>query len=281
MRVGASVWPGYEPMFLARHLGYYNKEQIRLLDFPSATEVIRAYRNRAIDAASVTLDEALLLAETMPGQRIVLVCDFSNGADAIVARPPLRSMAELKGRRIAVESGALGAFVLSRALAIAGMATADVTMVSVPVNEHRRAYRTGSVDAVVTFDPTRAQLLADGARQVFASSEIPGEIVDVIVTHADVLESNRPALEAFVAGWFHALDFLHRQGVSPDAAGESFKLLELPDRAANLRLLSPSTEGLTGSIQKMSALMRERGLLLRPGRPELGVDDRVVRAARP
>ncbi len=100
LRVGSNVWPGYEPLFLARDLGLFGGAPIQLLEFPSSTEVIRAYRNGAIDVAAVTADEALLLAESNPGQRIILVCDVSRGADVILARPAATSMSDLRGRRI-------------------------------------------------------------------------------------------------------------------------------------------------------------------------------------
>lgn len=67
LRVGANVWPGYEPLFLAESLGYYNGQNIEIITFPSSAEVMRAYRNQAIDVAAVTADEALQISETLPG----------------------------------------------------------------------------------------------------------------------------------------------------------------------------------------------------------------------
>jgi len=78
LRVGANVWPGYEPLFMARNLGYSDDQTVQLITLPSAAEVMRAYRNHAIDVAALTADEALQVAEMLPGQTIVLVCDFSQ-----------------------------------------------------------------------------------------------------------------------------------------------------------------------------------------------------------
>ena len=293
LRVGANIWPGYEPLFLARDLGYYGGQPVQLLSFLSTTEVIRAYRNGALDVAAVTADEALMLAETLPDQRILLVCDFSLGADVILAKPQFPSLPDLKGRRIGVETTALGAYMLARALARAGMTAHDVTVVPMPLDEHEAAFRQDRVDAVVTFEPSRSRLLAAGAVPVFDSSQIPGEIVDVLLTRAEKMDAARQPLTALVRGWFKALDYLRqnpadaarrmalRQQLTPEALVGSLQLLKFPDREANLRLLGASTNNLATTLRQLSAIMREHKLLERPFDPAALPDPRFIPLAPP
>jgi len=92
LRVGANIWPGYEPLFLAQSLGYYEGQNIELITFPTSTETMRAYRNHAIDVAALTLDETLQVSGSLPNQHIAMVSDFSNGADAVLAKPQFKSM---------------------------------------------------------------------------------------------------------------------------------------------------------------------------------------------
>src|SRR3954465_6811622 len=120
LRIGTNVWVGSEPLYLARELGYLDPGTVQLVEYPSASEVLRAYRNQAIDGMVISLDELFGLAVDGLQPRIILVVDVSHGADAVVGRQNMRTMNDLKGKRIAVESGALGAFVLSRALTLNG-----------------------------------------------------------------------------------------------------------------------------------------------------------------
>ncbi|HKW38695.1 MAG TPA: ABC transporter substrate-binding protein, partial [Burkholderiales bacterium] len=175
LRVGTNVWIGCEPLYLARELGLMNPRTIQLVEYPSASEVLRAFRNEAIDAMVISLDELYGLASEGLKPRVVLVVDVSHGADAVVGRAGMRSMKDLKGRRVAVESGALGAFVLSRALALNGMQASDVKLVQLESNEQPGAFEKGQVDAAVTFDPYRGELLRAGAVSLFDSTQIPGE----------------------------------------------------------------------------------------------------------
>ena len=126
------------------------------LSYPSSSEVIRAYRNGDLEAVAITIDETFLLAETQPNIRIVLVTDISNGADVILAKPEIQSLKDLKGRRVGVESTALGAFVITRALGQVGLSPKDIEIVSLGVSEQERAFKQGIVDAVVTFEPVRS-----------------------------------------------------------------------------------------------------------------------------
>jgi NitT/TauT family transport system substrate-binding protein len=116
LKVGTNVWPGYEPAYLARDLGYIDQQDFILRQFPSSTESIRAFRNEVIDIVALTLDEALLLVENGHDIRVILVADISEGADVIIGRDGLQSMKDLRQKKIGVESSALGAFVLTRAL---------------------------------------------------------------------------------------------------------------------------------------------------------------------
>ncbi len=93
----------------------------------------------------------------------MVVADVSHGADVVVGRAGMRSMRDLRGKSVAVESSALGAFVLSRALTLNGMQAVDVNVVHLESNEQLAAFEKGVVDGAVTFDPYRAAFLRAGA----------------------------------------------------------------------------------------------------------------------
>jgi len=188
--IGTLVWPGYEPLYLARDLGYFEDRSVRLVEYPSNTEVIRAFRNRAIDGAALTLDEALRVAQGGFGLRVVLVMDISHGGDVILGRPEMHTVRDLAGRRVAVDTGTVAAYVLARALALNGLTFSDVKVVHVDYSEHAAAFRAGRVDAIVNAEPLRSELLASGASLLFDSIAIPGEIVDILAIRSDYLEAH-------------------------------------------------------------------------------------------
>ena len=281
LRIGTNVWIGSEPLYLARELGTLDPKAVQLVEYPSASEVLRAFRNQAIDGMVISLDELFGLAADGLQPRIILVVDVSHGADAVVARPGMRTMKDLKGKRVAVESGALGAFVLSRALALHGMQARDVKVVPLESNEQPGAFEKGQVDAAVTFDPYRDQMLRAGARTLFDSTQIPGEIVDLVAVRASVLDRQPKAVQALLAGWLSAIDYLKREpkdaarrmGIRQQTTGEQFlnalNGLHIPSREENLKMLGGAQPELAASGRRLMALMLEARLL----RTELRIED--------
>jgi len=277
MRVGTNVWPGYEPAYLARDLGYFSKDDVLLNQFQSATETIRAFRNGAIDVVALTLDEALLLAQDGIDVQVFLVADISAGGDVIVAQPGIDSVKDLKGRTIGVESSALGAYVLSRALEIHGLPFDEVRLAHLTVDESEQAFYDVKVDAVVTFEPYRSRMINNGASEIFSSREMPNEIVDVLVTRRSYADQNPEALLAFSKAWLKAVMFIEtnpdksaemigaRLGLSAVDAQASFTGLWLPGKEDNAKLLAHgSPVSLIDSTAKLSTVLVKHGLLNKP-----------------
>ena len=287
LRIGTNVWIGSEPLYLARDLGRLDPETVQLVEYPSASEVLRAFRNEAIDGMVISLDELFGLAADGLQPRIILVVDVSNGADVVVGRRGMRAMRDLQGKAVAVEGGALGAFVLSRALALNGMQASDVNVVHLESNEHPGAFEKGQVDGAVTFDPYRAQLLAAGGTTLFDSTQIPGEIVDLLAVRASILEQHPKPIQALLSGWFAALDYMKREpldaarrmGVRQQTSGEQFleaqKGLHVPTLQDNLRMLSGPHPELAMTGRNLMSLMVDAKLL------RTSVDIQAVLAPQP
>jgi NitT/TauT family transport system substrate-binding protein len=271
LRIGAIVWPGYECLFLARTLGLLDAQPIKLVEYPSSPEAIRAFRNGAIEVVAITGDEFLRLAADESGLRVILVTDFSNGADALVAQPEFDCVRKLEGKRVGVEVNATGVFMLTRSLDAVGMSVKDVEIVALENEQHVAAFETRRVDAVVSFEPNRTKLLKQGGRVLFDSSRIPGEVVDLLVTRESVLHARPDRLRALTKAWFAAREMmLHktseaaalvapREGISPEEFAAALKLLTIPSLKENRRLLTRKEAELMQGFKKMHQVLRDAG----------------------
>ncbi|MDJ0739111.1 MAG: ABC transporter substrate-binding protein [Gammaproteobacteria bacterium] len=274
-RVGTNVWPGYETLYLARELGAYRNSDIKLVELPNASEVIQALRNGTLEAAALTLDEALSVAQDGYDLRVALIMDFSRGGDALIGGADVATLGDIRGRRVGVESTAVGAILLDAALRSAGMSVADVELVPLTVDEHYDAFASREVDAVVTFEPVRTRLLDAGGSPLFDSSRIPNRIVDVLVVPADVAQRRPDSLRTLLHGHFMALDYMRadtdeamriiaaRMHLEPDALAQLFAGLFLPGLVDNHHLLAAGQAGLQRSLAELVELMHARGMLHR------------------
>ncbi len=273
IRLGTNIWPDYEPLYLAQRIDLLDAERVRLIGYPSASEVILAFRNRSLEAASLTMDEALLLLDKEVPIKIILVHDISDGADVIVARAEIEDISDLRNRNVGVESTALGAYVISRALAMHDLDLSEIQIKHLDVNQHEAAFRDGDIDAAVTFEPFRTRLLEMGAREIFSSREVPGEIVDVLVVHEHVYETRLGELRHITQSWFGALAYLENQPheaaaamakrlkIQDDEVLESLRVIRFPTREQNIALLSKSNGQLLPMIRKLNGFMNEAGLI--------------------
>lgn len=286
LRLGTNVWPGYDPLYIAADREDWEQTlRVRVVEYPSASEVLRAFRNKALEAAALTLDEVLALREAGLPLKVVTVLDISAGGDVILGKPEISDFKGLRGKRIAVESGALGAYMITRALELNRMTLDDVEVIPIDVSSQEAAYHGGQVDAVVTFEPVKTRLLASGANELFSSREIPGEIVDVLVVHEEFVDSQPEQIRQLVSGWFRALAFrseqprlaaglmARRQKISPDEILNSYEGLRFPGPVENRRLLEGELKPTLVRLQQ--TLLRE-GLIDSSGPVDTLLEPRLL-----
>lgn len=108
LAVGTNTWTGYEPLYLARDLGLHDGLPVRLVELGSTTQSMDALRTGQLGMAGLTLDEALTLAQEGIALKVVWVMDVSSGADALVVRPGLADLSDLRGSKVGVEQTAVG-----------------------------------------------------------------------------------------------------------------------------------------------------------------------------
>ena len=270
---GARVGQGSEPVYLARELGYFSTDNLRLTEYGNASEVKQAFLKHQLQLAAVTLDEALQLSRDIPDLKIILLLDASNGADVILAQPGITDIKQLQGRRIGLENSVNRAYFLSLALKNAGMQSGQAEIVSLPVAEQEAAFRAHKVDALVTSEPLQTRLQDTHAQALFDSSRVPGKILDVLIARDDDMGHYHREMVEWLRGWHRALEYLHSQ---PDKAAELMSRREHIDAAQfgramqgielfglqrNRELLLGDPPAVAGSMEAIQRFLLERGLI--------------------
>lgn len=288
MVFGANAWPGYEPVYLARELDYFSGVNLRLAEYGKPAEVQQALRNGTVQLAAVTLDEALQMRRDIPDLKIVLLFDASSGADAILAQPGITDLRQLQGRRVGMENTARGAYFLSLALKSAGMQAQQLEIVPLAMNEQEAAFRARKVDAVVTLDPARSDLLAAGAQQLFDSARVPGKIFEVLVTRDEYIGQYHREMLGLARGWSRALDYLkaepgkavqimakreHMDAARFDKALQGFDLIGM---SRNRELLQGESPAIGASLEQVQRFMLDRGMLQIGGDASTLVDSSLL-----
>jgi len=272
LRIGANRWLGYGPLYLADDLHWMTPSGYRLVEYPHTTGVLRGYRNGLLDAALLTLDEALILQSSGQPVQILLVADVSAGADVLFANAHIQQLAQLRGQRIGVENSALGAFFLSRILDLAKLQAREISVIDMPVNEHLNALRTGQIDAAINFASASASFAPLGVHPLLDSRALPNEIIDVLVINPQRVSAQQA--KRLRELWFTSQEqwFEQRQDIDPrlgrrlglngDELAQTLAGLQIGDRALNQQLLNDGT--LLRSINQLNDYMFSRRLQSKP-----------------
>lgn len=207
-RIGTFPGPTSELVFLAQHRGWLPSSEFRLVEFINDVEVMRAFRNGSIEAAFISIDEVLALAQIGMDPVILFVTAESRGGDAVIGHADVASLADLRGRRVAVQVNSVSAYLLRRALKTSGLDLADVQIVNLPPDRHRAAFVRRAVDAVVTTEPVRAELIALGGVDLFSSASLPLEVMGVIIISGAYLEQHGDRAGTMCAAWRRTVEEL-------------------------------------------------------------------------
>lgn len=219
--LGISDWPGYLVWDIADQQGLFKKHGVNvdLKWFPVYTDSLTAFNTGKLDANSQTWNDFLApLSQGVDG-KAVLMFDISAGNDAMIARPGINSIKDLKGKKVATELGTCDHFLMLKALESAGMTEKDIQFVPIAVQDCPNAMLSKNVDAAVVWEPSRTKILKElkGSKTLFDSSDIPGAIPDLLVAKSELVETRSADIQKMVDAFYEAVDWWR---ANPDKAVE-------------------------------------------------------------
>lgn len=285
--VGLHTFIGYEPILLAREFGWL-PPQVRIQHGKGCSDTLAALRADQIQAACLTLDETMLIRDEGIPLRVVAILDVSAGVDVLIARPGIKTLADLKGKRIGREGSAVGQLLLNRILTEAKLADQDVEALDLPPDQHLSAWRDQAVDAVVTYEPTASLLKREGGMRLVDSRQFPDMIFDVLTVRADRLAGREQAARDLLMGHFLGVEHIRinrqdavhriatRQSVFPQEIQRALAGVKLPDLSgtqAYFQRNSPFHE----AARRLGQFMASQGLL----RQSPALDDLVLASLLP
>ncbi len=223
-RVAWTIYVGWMPWDYAAQHGIVKKwadkygiaiEVVQLNDY---IESINQYTAGAFDAGTMTNMDALTIPAAGGVDTTALILgDYSNGNDAIVLKNA-KSLADIKGQNVNLVELSVSHYTLARGLETVGLAERDVTVVNTSDADIVAAYQAPDVTAVTLWNPQLSEVMKDpSAAKVFDSSQIPGEIIDMLAVNSETLKDNPEFGKALVGAWFETMALMAKD----DAAGKA------------------------------------------------------------
>jgi NitT/TauT family transport system substrate-binding protein len=211
LKVAYSDWPGWTAFAIAEQKGWFKEAgvEVELLWFEYGPSM-EAYAAGKVDAVMVTNGDALVTGAGGAKNVMIVALDYSNGNDMIVARPGIKSIKDLKGKKIGIEVGFVEHLLLLKALESAGLSESDVEIVPTPTNQTPQVLASGQVDAIGAWQPNSGAALkaVPGSTAIFTSANVPGLIYDTVAVSPQSLAERRADWVKFVKVWDKIVAYL-------------------------------------------------------------------------
>ncbi|MBM7068391.1 putative urea ABC transporter substrate-binding protein [Actibacterium sp. 188UL27-1] len=212
-KVAWSIYVGWMPWGYMEDSGIMDKWaekygiDVEIVQINDYVESINQYTAGAFDGVSATnMDTLSIPAGGGVDTTALIVGDYSNGNDAVILKGE-GTLADLAGKPVNLVELSVSHYLLARALDSVDLSERDLSgVINTSDADMIAAYATNDVQAVVTWNPLVSAILEQpGATKLFDSSDIPGEIIDLMVVNTETLEANPDFGKALVGAWYETM----------------------------------------------------------------------------
>ena len=211
LKIGYSDWPGWVAWQIAIDKEWFAEEGVEVeflwFDYVASMD---AYVAGQVDAVTMTNGDALVTGATGKPSVGIILGDYSNGNDMVVAKPGINSLEELAGKKVGLEEGFVIHLLLLKGMEMAGLDPDSVEIINTATNETPQVLASGAVDAIGAWQPNSGQALkaVDGSKPILTSADAPGIIYDLVYVSAESLEKRRADWMKVVKVWYRVVDFI-------------------------------------------------------------------------
>lgn len=197
--VGSSPWPGFSAHYIAVEKGFFEEEGVVVEDqfFQVATDANTALLAGKLDMAWLGVPDMVIMAGRDPSLRLVMLADYSNGADGVLVRN-ITSVEEIAGKQVAWEELPLQILLLKRCLETAGLTQDDVQLLTMSAAEAATAFASNQIDVAVTYEPWLTKAAEEGKGTLIFTSKDSNIIPDGLASKQTVIEERRDDIIAYM-----------------------------------------------------------------------------------
>jgi NitT/TauT family transport system substrate-binding protein len=220
LKIGYSDWPGWVAWQVAIDKGWFKEVDVDVkfewFDYSASMDAFSAGK---IDAVLMTNGDALVTGSGGGRSSMILITDYSNGNDMIVAKPGIKTLTDLKGKKVSVEVGLVEHLLLRNGMKKAGMKAGDIDIVNAKTNEMPQMLASQDISAIGAWEPIagQARKAVPGAKAIYTSADEPGLIYDVLAVNPASVKARRAEWQKVVKLWDKVVAYIEDPSTQPDA----------------------------------------------------------------
>ena len=248
--------------------------KINVVQLNDYIESINQYTAGQFDGCTMTNMDALTIPAAGGVDTTALILgSYSEGNDGVVLKGEGKKLADLKGMKIYLPELSVSHYLLVRGLEKAGLQERDVTVVNTSDADIVSAFATNDVQAAVAWNPQLSTIKATPkTTEVFSSTAVPGELIDMMVVNTETLKDNPALGKALTGAWYEMMSLMKAQDAKALNAMAAASGTDLAGYQAQLKTthlfytpadnLAFTTSGdLAKTMQRVAQFSFDKGLL--------------------
>lgn len=226
---GGSTWIGHFPVWVGMKKGFFGAEglDVKWESFGTSSSRMSAMVSGSLDFAGTGVIPALsLMAAGSKSFTVLAAPDSFATVQGLIAKDDLKSLSDLKGKKIGVTFASSGHLLILDLLKQQGLdANKDVMLINMPVAEMPAALKSSQIDAAVAWTPTfnvlletpGAHLIADDTAFTLYKDYKIGTGPDVLIASTRYMKEHPAQTAAFMRAYLKSIEFIKQ---NPDDSAQ-------------------------------------------------------------
>lgn len=286
IRIGVNPWIGTALFYIAQDKGFFQQEKVKVefVPYDDGSIAKQLITTQQIDILFTTSETVAVLNDAGLAVQVIAALDSSKGADGLIAKKEIKTVADLKNKTVALEQGSSSHLFLSYLLSKEKLSTQDIHIVNFTAADAGAAFVASKVDAAVTWEPWLSKAVRRSGGHLLADSSILPLFPDFVIVRKSVLMNHRPKIKKILSALFLAKDYLDTHPVeaqqliarhfkiSPDEVAYYFHKLAWLGYQDNLKIFQGQPSEATQILQQTVDFWYSLGLISQPLSAETMVD---------
>jgi NitT/TauT family transport system substrate-binding protein len=214
LRVGITSWVGFDILRYAQPSEIFKQRglEVEFVQFENSQDSSRAVIRGGLDAAFTSFWDVMQVDPGKGKPVVLMTTDISAGADGIVAKPEIKSIENLRGKRVGAKLGTVNHLILLEALKAHQIKPSEVQILDYSNEVAVQKIGTGEIDAAVLWEP----MLGETAKSIkgnviYTTKQVDSLMIDILMSSGNMMKAKKAELKQFILAWFDVMHAVETQ----------------------------------------------------------------------
>jgi taurine transport system substrate-binding protein len=190
--------------------------KVEWVQFPSGAGALTGLASKQVDIARMGSSATVAgISRGLPIE-VISVSGVIKTSERLIAKAPIQSVADLKGKTIAYPPGSTAQYALMAALKVSNVPVGQVKLLSLAPSEMVAAWKRGDIDAAYVWSPFTDSMLVDGGKQIMATGDLQKEgyyVFNTFVVRKEFAEKYPQKVVQFLKAFEQSIDMYNKDTV--------------------------------------------------------------------